>query len=75
MSIALLWILGLVAMAMMAALAADAAASTLSQLVLGGYASLPSSSLRGSAWLTVDAGQWVCDPWAWPFGKIRSKYS
>ena len=56
MSIALLWILGLVAMAMMAALAVDAAASTLSQLVLGGYASLPSSSSRGSAWLTVDAG-------------------
>ena len=59
MSIASLWILGLVAVAMMAALAAlavDAAASMLSQLMSGGYALLPSSSSRGSAWLTVDAG-------------------
>ena len=69
MSIASSWILGLVAMAVMAALAAlavdtaasntvlaIAAASTLSWLMSGGYASLPSSSSRGSAWLTVDAG-------------------
>ena len=75
MSIASLWILGLVAMVVMAALAADAAASTLSWLMSGGYASLLSSSSRGSAWLTVDAGRWVCDPWAWPFGIICSKYS
>lgn len=85
MSIASSWILGLVAMAVMAALAVDAAASntvlaiaaasTLSWLMSGGYASLLSSSSRGLAWLTVDAGQWACDPQAWPFGKICPKYS
>ena len=82
------WLLWAVTIAVMVALAADMAADVAalnaasaitvvpspSRLPSSGSASFPSSSPRGSTWLTVDANRWACDPQAWPFGNIHSKY-